>query len=88
MLIKEIVIEIGESDGLHARPAAELAVLAKRFKSSIVLKSAAKEANAKSVISILALGLKQGSIVNLKAEGEDCEEAIREIIIFFNHIHS
>lgn len=87
MLIKECVIVIRESDGLHARPAAELARLAKKYKSSIVLKSASKEANARSIISLLALGLKKGSIVNLKVAGEDCEEAMQETVNFFKYIH-
>jgi len=86
-MIRETVIVIRESDGLHARPAAELAALAKRFKSSIVLKHASKEANARSIISLLALGLKKGSIVNLSVEGEDGEEALQETVHFFKQIH-
>ena len=87
MLVRETVIVIKESDGLHARPAAELAGLTKRFKSSIVITSASKEANAKSVISLLTLGLKRGSVVNLKVEGEDCEEALQETVSFFENLH-
>jgi phosphotransferase system HPr (HPr) family protein len=52
-----------------------------------VLQFASKEANARSIISVLALGLKGGSVVNLKAEGEDCEDAIQEIVNFFENIH-
>ena len=87
MLVRETEIEIRESDGLHARPAAGLAGLAKRYKSSIVLKCASKEANARSIISLLALGLKKGSIVTLKVTGEDCEEAMQETVNFFEHLH-
>ena len=87
MFIRETVITIRESNGLHARPAAELAGLAKRFKSSIVLKCESKEANARSIIGLLTLGLKKGSVVTLKVEGEDCEEAIRETVNFFEQIH-
>jgi len=86
MLIRETEIEISESDGLHARPAAELAGLAKRYNSSIVIKCASKEANARSIISLLALGLKKGSVVTLKVEGEDCEEAMHATINFFERL--
>jgi phosphocarrier protein len=83
----ETKIEIKEGDGLHVRPASELATLAKTFKSDIVLSFASKEANARSIISVLALGLKKGSIINLKADGEDSEEAIQEVVKFFENIH-
>ncbi|SBV90641.1 HPr family phosphocarrier protein [uncultured Dysgonomonas sp.] len=83
----QTTIEIKEGDGLHARPASELAALAKTFKSDITLGFASKEANARSIISMLALGLKKGSVINLKADGEDSEEAIQEVIKFFENIH-
>ncbi|MBF6628007.1 MAG: HPr family phosphocarrier protein [Proteiniphilum sp.] len=85
-MVKEAIIAINESNGLHARPAAELAALAKRFKSCITLTTGLKEANAKSVISLLTLGLKQGSVINLKIEGEDSEEAIQEVTSFFENM--
>lgn len=86
MLTKEATVTINEGNGLHARPAAELAALAKKFNSSIVLQSESKEANAKSIINLLTLGLKKGSVINLKVEGEDCEDAIQEVINFFENI--
>lgn len=87
MAIIETKIEIKEGDGLHARPASELAALAKTFKSNITLSFASKKANARSIISVLALGLKKGSIINLKVDGEDSEEAIQEVVKFFENIH-
>lgn len=86
-MLKGAIIVINKSNGLHARPAAELAALAKKFKSSIVLNSGSKEANAKSIITLLTLGLKQGSVINLKVEGEDSEDAIQEVINFFEKMH-
>lgn len=84
--MRETQITIAESNGLHARPAAELAALAKRFQSTITLGHASKEANARNIISVLALGLKQGSVVHLKVEGEDSEEALQEVVRFFENI--
>lgn len=85
--MKETKIEITEANGLHARPAAELAALAKRFTSSIILSSAGKEANARNIISILALGLKKGSVIDVKIEGADSKEAMQELIEFFENLH-
>jgi len=85
--MKETKIEIKEGNGLHARPAAELAALAKQFKSTILLCSGGKEANPKNIISVLALGLKKGSVIDLKIEGEDSEEALQAVVSFFDNIH-
>lgn len=87
MAVKTTKIEIKESDGLHARPASELAGIAKKFESNIVLSFASKEANAKSIISVLALGLKKGSVLDLKIEGSDCDEAMQAVVDFFENIN-
>ncbi len=84
--MKEAKIEIKEGNGLHARPAAELATLAKQFQSTVWLCSAGKEANARNIISVLALGLKKGSTIELKVEGEDSGEALQAIVGFFEKI--
>jgi phosphotransferase system HPr (HPr) family protein len=72
---------------LHARPAAELAALAKRFNSNITLSSAGREANARNIISVLALGLKKGSVIELKVEGEGSVQALEETVQFFENLH-
>ncbi len=86
--METIKIEITEANGLHARPAAELAALAKQFQSTIILGFGAKEANARNIISVLALGLKKGSAIDLKIEGEDSGEALHKIVDFFENLHS
>lgn len=85
--MRETKVEIIEGNGLHARPAAELAALAKRFASSIVLSSGGKEANPRNIISVLALGLKSGSVIDVRVEGDDSEEALQEIVRFFENLH-
>lgn len=82
----EAIIVLEASNGLHARPAAELAAMAKRFKSNIILIAGTKEVNARNILSLLTLGLKQGSVINLRVEGDDCEAAFEEVTRFFEHI--
>ena len=69
--------------GLHARPATEFVGTAKRFASRITIKNAANEqgapVNAKSIIHLLTLGLSQGSVAEISAEGEDEAAAIEEL---------
>lgn len=84
--MKETTIEIKEANGLHARPAATLATIAKQYQSTILLRSGEKEANPRNIISVLALGLKKGSVIELRAEGEDSEEALHALVEFFNNL--
>lgn len=65
--------------GLHARPAAVLANLAKKFKSKIYLQRGDDQANAKSVVSIMGIEIGLGDKVVVVAEGPDAQEAIDAI---------
>jgi phosphocarrier protein HPr len=71
--------------GLHARAAAKLVRLAGSFKSRIDLYRADRnvEANAKSILSVLALGAAIGTELMLRAEGEDEAEAFNAIVEIF-----
>ena len=62
--------------GLHARPAAALATVAKTYLSSIILVKGNEEANAKSAVSIMGLGTVQGDVLRLRASGSDAHSAL------------
>lgn len=69
--------------GLHARPAAMLCSEANKFKSDIKIKKldgTEKTANAKSIIRILSLGVSMGTEISVIAEGEDEDEAVRQLV--------
>ncbi len=69
--------------GLHARPAAELSSLAMQYKSSITIKNLSRngiEANAKSIMRVLTLGISQGMQVAVCADGVDEEQAVHQLI--------
>lgn len=73
----EIRLKITNRVGLHARPAALFVQTANRFKSDIqVCNGNGTVANAKSILGVLALGIKQGSEITIRAMGEDGEQAI------------
>lgn len=63
--------------GLHARPAATLVNIAKQFSSEITIATGARSANAKSVASILKLGVAGGQSIRLYASGDDQSDALR-----------
>lgn len=65
--------------GLHARPASNLANLAKRYQSDIRLRRGDDSANAKSIVAIMGLAVACGQKVTLTAHGIDAEEAIESL---------
>ena len=69
-------ITVPNPDGLHARPAAVLTTMAKKYTSTIHLKCGGNQANAKSVISIMGLQVGPGDTVALVAEGPDAKDAV------------
>ena len=68
--------------GLHARPAAEFVAAATKFKSRITLKKAGsdREANVKSIVFVLSLGLTCGTEVEISASGEDEAQAVETLV--------
>lgn len=69
-------ILIPNATGLHARPAATLAALAKQFASQIRLQRGDNQANAKSLVGIMGLNIDHGDKVQVIAHGEDAEQAV------------
>ncbi len=69
--------------GLHARTAASLVQLCKRFRSRIVFRLGNRIASASSILSILLLAATFSSQLEVQASGEDEEAAIRAAEVFF-----
>jgi phosphocarrier protein HPr len=61
---------------LHARPAAEFVRAAMQFSARIVITADALDADAKSLLSVLALGAKGGTPLRLRADGDDAPAAV------------
>lgn len=78
MVEKNIIIK--NPTGLHARPASMLVKEANKYKSEIKIIKNGKEANAKSILSLLSLGISKDSEVTIKVSGDDENEAINAII--------
>jgi phosphocarrier protein HPr len=72
-------LEIKNKLGLHARAAAKLVHTAARFKSDIKLRKGDEEVDAKSILGILLLAAGRGSVLTVKADGEDELEALDAI---------
>ncbi|HEU4522834.1 MAG TPA: HPr family phosphocarrier protein [Thermoanaerobaculia bacterium] len=69
-------IEIKNKLGLHARAAAKLVHTAARFKSDIKISKGDEEVDGKSILGILLLAAGRGSVINIKADGDDERAAL------------
>ena len=77
MEVKEITI--GLASGLEARPAAMLVQVASQYNSSIYLENGGMSVNAKSIMGMMTLQLREGEKVFVKADGSDAKEALEGI---------
>ena len=75
---KEVVILKNET-GLHARPASEIAKIAMKYKCDVNLIVNGKKINAKSPLMIMAAGIKTKTEIEIECNGEDEEEALKEL---------
>jgi phosphotransferase system HPr (HPr) family protein len=75
----QITLTILNRAGLHARAAAWLARTARQFRSDITVLHGERQASARSILSLLALGAGQGAIITLRAEGEDADRALQAL---------
>jgi phosphocarrier protein len=74
--MKSIVLKIVDPIGLHARPASKITSEASKYKSDIKIILDGKEANAKSLINLMALGVKVNNKIELQVKGLDEADAI------------
>lgn len=66
--------------GLHARPAATFVRTASTVDIPItVAKPGSLPVNAKSILSVLALDVRQGEMIVIRAEGEGAEEILDQL---------
>lgn len=73
-------VTITNPTGLHLRPTGILCNTAVRYESRVMMKYGAITANVKSLLSVLATGVKSGDEVILICDGVD-EEAAMEALL-------
>ncbi|HEX4739470.1 MAG TPA: phosphoenolpyruvate--protein phosphotransferase [Allosphingosinicella sp.] len=74
--IAERRIVVPLPNGLHARPAARVANLAKSFAANVRVAAHERTADGRSMVALMALGLKRGEEAMLSATGPDAEAAV------------
>ena len=64
--------------GLHARPAAQLVRLARRYRARVTLDNVA----ASSINAVLSLGAREGHQLRVRAQGAEAHEALAALVSF------
>ena len=81
--VQEKIIRVGNSLGLHARPAGKISQEAQRFASAITVHSGGMEADAKSILDLLSMAAPQGTELRLRADGPDAVAAVDSLTRLF-----
>jgi phosphotransferase system HPr (HPr) family protein len=74
MVSKQITVSL--ELGLHAKPAQFFVQKASSFISEIKVVKHSKIIDAKNILGLLSLGIANGNVVTVKAEGSDEKEAV------------
>ena len=74
-----VEIAVQHSVGLHARPASLFVKSAARFPCGVSVRNVTaqgKAVNAKSILSVLTLGVQKGHTIEIVADGPQAEDAL------------
>lgn len=81
-MISEI-ITLKNEEGLHARPATEIAKSASKYACTVKLDVRGIEYNAKSVLNIMSAGIKNNTQVKIICDGVDERQALTSVLKTF-----
>ena len=83
MVSQEITLK--NEEGLHARPATEIAKNASKYTCTINFDVQGKEYNAKSVLNIMSAGIKNNTQIKIICDGVDEKQALVEMLDIFKN---
>lgn len=83
--MKVIDYVITDPVGIHARPAGQLAKLAKEVESKVTIEFNDKSADAGRLLAVMGLGIKSGDKMTVKIEGADEEAAAVKVEEFLKN---
>ncbi len=77
-------VEVQNSHGIHARPAAEIVKVAARFRSAITIIRDDLEVNGKSIMGVMMLAAECGATILIRAVGDDEAAAADALVALVN----
>lgn len=72
-------LTVESENGLHLVPCSQIARVAGEFCGTVTLWKGDQQADAKSPIHIAALGAPQGTVLDVEAVGEGCEDVVARL---------
>lgn len=78
--MKEILVRVCTPKGLHARPSAHFASIAKRFDCRVSVAKGDRAADGKSIMGLLTLAATSESILNIRLVGPESELAAETLL--------
>jgi len=79
-------VTVNNARGLHARPAMQFVDVANAFQSEITVYKGGDdplEVDGKSVMAMITLEGTQGTVLKIKADGEDADAAMAKLVELF-----
>ena len=80
----EKTVKIINKAGLHTRPAATVVKMAAKYKCDFFISRDGMSINGKSIIGVMTLAAEEGAELVLTFNGDDEDQASKEIIDYFN----
>lgn len=81
--MKSSEVKVPWAEGLHARAASRVVLLAKEFRANVQLRCGEKVASARSIIGIMLLCAAMGASVQVEADGPDEDQAVQAVAELF-----
>jgi len=78
--MRQATVTIVNRLGLHARPASELVKVSSTFRARITLTLNDVEVDGKSIMGVMMLAAPRGSVLTVRAVGEDEEPAVAALV--------
>lgn len=79
------IITLKNEEGLHARPATEIAKNASKYTCTVKLDVRGIEYNAKSVLNIMSAGIKNNTQIKIICDGVDEKQALTSLLETFEN---
>lgn len=78
--MKELQVKVSNPNGLHARPSAHFASIAKKFDCRISVTKDDRAADGRSIMGLLTLAASCGTVLNICLVGPEAEQAAQALL--------
>ena len=81
-------VAVASAEGLHARPAAQFVKAATESGVAVTIGKAGTDgrADARSILAVLALDVRHGDEVVLRADGDGADDALDRLVEFLSDV--